>query len=949
MNGEHTHYHMADTSSVAPTALDGLLLSLLGLTLADLNDLPERLVVDAVGQVARHAGADQALLLLDARNGEESLTVADQRVRLLLDVGRREEAVAAARDRLARKDSLPAKAQLARALLNAGAVDAAAQVADAMLEVAPDKVTPLYIAGLVALARRHTSEARSYFERLLQLHEDSPTGLRGLARVALAEGDPVAALDLAGQALDRYSEPPTDLVRELQLYAARCGNEEPALLAARRAEETLAALDQNARARLTTALSRARERPDRAHSRRAVLRSDDENAIGDTDESGLIPALPPAPPLDPSARAAMLATLHETFGYDTFRPGQEDVISAVLSGRDTLAVMPTGAGKSLCYQLPSLLREGLTLVISPLIALMKDQVDSLPAELLAQTTLINSSLETAELTLRLGGIAAGRYRLVYAAPERLRQRPFIYALARAGVSLAVIDEAHCLSMWGHDFRPDYLFIRAALADLGRPQVLAMTATATPEMMNEIASQLGRDFCAVNTGVLRDNLFLMAQRAENEDHKMRLLLPFVQRQGPGIVYVNSRETAEKLERKLRQARINARAYHAGMGPAERGALQDRFMGGQLRVMVATVAFGMGVDKADVRFIVHFNPARSLEAYSQESGRAGRDGKPSICLLLHSTADRANLTRWSKEQAVDIDGLRAVYRVLRGLVRGTHSLGDADALRDRLETEGHGAIDLRVAISILEVAGLLHRGPDAPRGATVSLRDNAPAPGADKQWDSFVQAAHLEAALSATVDLPALARALEVDEVALEDRLLSWQAERRLIYRGVGREMLIEMVPPPPDTAERMAAILDGMGRRNRRRLRSLFAYLDTDRCRHYFIARHFGHAAAEHCNHCDVCRPVTLDVLQPPVGPRVDDPEEAVRRLVAQFPLGYGKSGVVEVLKGVTTRRLHAERTELFGSLAHLPKAAIERVVVRLLAEGDLVTEDYEGYPVLRPG
>ena len=373
-----------------------------------------------------------------------------------------------------------------------------------------------------------------------------------------------------------------------------------------------------------------------------------------------------------------MATLREAFGYDSFRPGQEEVISAVAGGHDALAVMPTGAGKSLCYQLPALLREGVTLVISPLIALMKDQVESLPPALLAQTTLVNSSLESAELNLRLSEIAAGRYRLVYAAPERLRQRPFIHALARAGVGLVVIDEAHCLSMWGHDFRPDYLYIRAALPDLGDPQVLAMTATATPEMMAEIAAQLGRDLCAVNTGVLRDNLYLIARRVENEDHKMRLLLPFLQeRKGSGIVYVNSRDTAERLERQLRQARINARAYHAGMGPAERTALQDRFMSGEVRVMVATVAFGMGVDKSDVRFIVHYHPSRSLEAYSQESGRAGRDGKPAVCLLLHSSGDRANLNRWSKEEAVGLEGLRAVYRTLRGLLRGGQGLVDASA--------------------------------------------------------------------------------------------------------------------------------------------------------------------------------------------------------------------------------------------------------------------------------
>jgi ATP-dependent DNA helicase RecQ len=476
----------------------------------------------------------------------------------------------------------------------------------------------------------------------------------------------------------------------------------------------------------------------------------------------------------------------------------------------------------------------------------------------------------------------------------------------------------------------------------------MTATATPEMMHEVAAQLGRDLCAVNTGVLRDNLFLVTRRTANEDHKLRLLLPFVrQHHGAGIIYVASREIAERLEKQLRQAGVNARAYHAGMGPAERNALQDRFMSGALRVMVATVAFGMGVDKDDVRFIVHYNAPRSLEAYSQESGRAGRDGKPAVCLLLHSSADRANLNRWSKEDSVDLDGLRAVYRALRGLVRGRQGLVDMAALREQLETEGRGEVDLRVAVSILENAGLLRRGPDVPRGATVVVRDGVPSQRADPLWNAFARLARLEVARPAPIDLAALARGLGLDVVALEDRLLAWQDEERLTYRGVGREMLIELVPPPADVAERMAAILERMARRNRRRLRALLAYLDTDRCRHAFIARHFGHDTATRCRRCDICHPVELQELQPVAAARLDDPAEAVRRLVAQFPLGFGKPGVIEVLKGATARRLHAGRTELFGSLAHVSKASIARTVDDLVARGELVVEQRDGYSMLR--
>jgi len=1011
-------------------SLDDTLQSLLGLTREDLRVLGDRSVVSVVNLLARRAGHACALAALDAarasREDEEGLTLADERARLLLEDGRYDEATAAARARLSRKESLIAQSYLARALLNAGDIDGATEMAAAMLDAAPERITSLYIAGLVALAGRRNDEARAHFDRLVELHEESPSGPRGLARLALAEGDPAAAFELARRALDDATIAPADLLRELALYAGRMPDPAQADDARRRidaavaARETaLAERDETLRSALAAEIGKARARGDRPAERRTASPSvrgsspDDEGVNGEDDallEEDAV-ALPPAPPPDPALHDRLVALLRETFGYEEFRAGQEETVAAVLAGRDTLAVMPTGAGKSLCYQLPALADHmiapdfeerraadtgsagaarapGVTLVISPLIALMKDQVESLPPALLAQTTLVNSVLENAEMELRLGEIAAGRYRLVYAAPERLRQRPFVHALARAGVRLVVIDEAHCLSMWGHDFRPDYLFIRAVLPDLGDPHVLAMTATATPAMMGEIAATLGRELCLVNTGVLRDNLYLVARGVENDDHKMRILLPFVQRQrGCGIVYVNSRDNAERLERVLRQAGVNARAYHAGLEAPERSMLQDRFMDGEVRVMIATVAFGMGVDKGDVRFIVHYNPARSLEAYSQESGRAGRDGKPAVCLLLHARADRANLKRWGREEAVDIDGLRAVYRQVRAVLQtssGGRGLVDAPALRERLELEGHRDVDLRVAISILENAGLLRRGPDIPRGATVVLAAHSPdasreAPGAeapapdttdtmydDLLWERFLRAARLDGATagsgpetralqrrprSAPLDLVAVARALEFDTVALEDQLLTWQDQKRLTYHGVGRDMLIELVPPPPDAAAHMTRILDGMGARNTRRLRALFAYLDTTGCRHRFIARHFGHDAPEVCRRCDVCRPVTLAEVEPAGAsvPQLDDPAEGVRRLVGQFPLGYGKSGVVEVLKGVMARRMHAAKTPLFGALAHASRASIERTVDHLLAEGELVMELKDGYAMLRLG
>ena len=984
--------------------LDDALQRLLGLARDDLRLLTDRSVVSVASLLARRAGAACALASLDAARGDgEGLTLADERVCLLLEDGRYDEAAASARVRLTRQHSLSAQSYLARALLNLGDLQGAADVTAAMLAVASDRVTPLYIAGLVALARRQDDLARGHFERLVELHGESPSGPRGLARLARAAGDPARAFELAVGTLDEATIAPADLLRELALYAGRLpdpahaddARQRVAAAAAVR-DAALDARDETLRSVLATEIGKARAGGARAAEKPTSPRAPSHTSHKDEGEDDVLldedaVVLPPAPPPDPAAHAALVALLRDSFGYEDFRTGQEETISAVLAGRDTLAVMPTGAGKSLCYQLPALTIDGtppdaeehgavdtangdgprtggVTLVISPLIALMKDQVDSLPPALLARTTLVNSVLETAEMELRLGEIAAGRYRLVYAAPERLRQRPFVHALARARVRLVIIDEAHCLSMWGHDFRPDYLFIRSVLPDLGDPRVLAMTATATPAMMGEIAAALGRELCLVNTGVLRDNLYLITHGVENDDHKMRVLVPFVQHQrGSGIVYVSSRDNAERLEKVLRQAGVNARAYHAGLGTAERSMLQDRFMDSEVRVMIATVAFGMGVDKSDVRFIVHYNPPRSLEAYSQESGRAGRDGKPAVCLLLHTRADRTNLKRWSREQAVDIEALRAVYRQVRVVLKEGRGLVDAPALRERLEIEGQRDVDLRVAMSILENSGLLRRGPDIPRGATVVLVGDRPQAIGDRQesgdvgeattdagWDAFLRAARLDGAdpsrraRSAPLDLVAIAGELELEPVALEDQLLAWQDEKRLTYHGVGRDMLIELLPPPSDTAAHMSRILDGLAARNQRRLRALFAYLDTRECRHCFIARHFGHDAPAVCRRCDVCRPVALTEAEPAVNAaRLDDPVEGVRRLVGQFPLDYGKTGVVEVLKGVMARRLHAAKTPLFGALAHASKASIERAVERLLAEGELVVEMKGEYAMLR--
>ncbi|HYO94169.1 MAG TPA: ATP-dependent DNA helicase RecQ [Polyangiaceae bacterium] len=335
----------------------------------------------------------------------------------------------------------------------------------------------------------------------------------------------------------------------------------------------------------------------------------------------------------------LLPEARERFGVTDFRPGQAELLRAVLARRDALGILPTGAGKSLCYQLPALFLPYATVVVSPLIALMQDQQEKM-LELDVGAAKMDSTLGTQVERVVTEEVRRGVHNLVYVTPERLEKPETLDLLSRAKVSLFVVDEAHCVSRWGHDFRPAYLALRSAIQALGRPPVLALTATATADIVSDVVEQLGlRDVKVVNTGIDRDNLFLEVARTPNEEAKRQHLLRTVQEaEGIGIVYVATIRQANELHAWLGGQGIAVGRYHGKLSPHEREDAQHRFMADEYRLMVATNAFGLGVDKPNIRYVIHYQFPDSLETYYQEAGRAGRDGGPARAILLYRLEDK-----------------------------------------------------------------------------------------------------------------------------------------------------------------------------------------------------------------------------------------------------------------------------------------------------------------------
>jgi ATP-dependent DNA helicase RecQ len=554
--------------------------------------------------------------------------------------------------------------------------------------------------------------------------------------------------------------------------------------------------------------------------------------------------------------------LRTHFGYPAFRPGQERAVQAVLEGRDTLVILPTGGGKSLCFQVPALMLPGLTVVISPLISLMKDQVDALTARNLP-ATFINSSLSGAEVSSRLARAERGEVKLLYVAPERFDVGSTAERLRAIGVSLLAVDEAHCISEWGHDFRPSYLRIRSVRERLGTPPTIALTATATGDVRTDIVKQLQLDHPeTIVTGFDRKNLSYSVVRTRTEADKDAALIDALHAQpGLAVVYASTRKAVERITQVLERARIPAVGYHAGLDDDHRREVQDAFMRDDVRAIVATNAFGMGIDKPNVRLVIHHAMPGTLEAYYQEAGRAGRDGLPSVCVLLHAFSDRFTHEFFIKTAHPDRALVERVYNAVvkeadgNGLAR-LSATDIASASRGQLkEREVDSALRIlvqsgsivnelasatqlfvRLLATPLRIKSELGEGFEAEREL---LRAIWRVGGASSYDGITIDPNGFAPGLGGAMGIPTLLDSLQ------DRQFIVWE-------RGGGGLRV-------PDVRRPFSALKINWEQLDRRRagdmgkLDAMQKYSYTTGCRRGFLLRYFGDPAASNaCTGCDIC-------------------------------------------------------------------------------------------------
>lgn len=906
----------------------------------------------------------EALALLDQRRGRhDSLPAAIQRIRLQAAAGQVQGALAAARS-LAGQSSVsgpagtakryplgPASLLLADMLQAAGDLEAAEAVYLQLMKDAPTSRQPLL--GLMHLEQQRSDlvTASAYAIKALDLAKRGPElsvdEIADLRSLLQATGDAHRVRELNQELIARFDR---ELAEMQALLANARQLTNPAPAPAPLSSAPLSSVTKPADASRTTIDSRAGT---------GSVAGFDAHVTSDWAPVSPAAALSSVA-VSTKERHELEAAAKHMFGYTKLMPGQAEVLACVQRREHVLAVMPTGAGKSLCYQLPAFLGEGITLVVSPLVALMKDQIDGLPTPLRRQAVAVNSSLDGDDLRRIVERIATRQYRLVYVAPERLRQLPFIHALRRAGVARLVVDEAHCVSIWGHDFRPDYLHLAQAHRDLGGPPILAMTATAPPRVRHDIERQLlggqGSQPPAMRVLVgdsFRPNLQLTAFRVRDDEEQQEALVALLrQLGGPGVVYVRSRKRCDELAELLAAFGVPAASYHAGLD--QRNEIQDRFMRNELAVIVATVAFGMGVDKPDIRFIVHCGLPGSVEGYYQEIGRAGRDGAPAHCVLLYTEGDSRTLLRLAAQDQVSVESVRTAYAAVRQAL-GTQEIGPvplsliADALRS---PQTHA----RILLGVLEQTGLIRRHYDAPQTLTIHRlpqRSGRRPDGSevDRALFDFLQRANLDAQSTASGDFVSLATATGIPMESLEACLLAWQSAGWLRYYPAGRVPLLSLLPAPGNAAQRVESLVTQRAAVAQQRIQEIDAYAHSRTCRHIYLGDYLGSQAPGHtpghtpgqsaapvrgkpapCGACDNCGG-GLQIAPAASGGQAAGPSAGDLVLATLVQQSWGRRTLIRLLRGDPEATDRAQASSSYGCLRDRSEQSLSQLLDSLIGEG----------------
>ena len=570
-------------------------------------------------------------------------------------------------------------------------------------------------------------------------------------------------------------------------------------------------------------------------------------------------------------------TLEQVFGYPQFRPGQEAAISAVLAGRSAAAIFPTGSGKSLCYQVPALLLPHLTLVVSPLLALMQDQLEFLRRHGISAGS-IDSTQSREDANDVMARARSGELKILMISVERLKNERFRNFLQQVPISLLVVDEAHCISEWGHNFRPDYLKLPDYQRQFNIPQTLLLTATATPKVIADMQAKFSiAEGDVVTTGFYRPNLNLLVEPVRGQDKRRRLVEWMSARAGqPSIVYVTLQKTAEQIAEHLERNGIQAEAYHAGLPHEQRDAIQKRFMGGQSNCIVATIAFGMGIDKSDIRNVVHFDLPKSIENYSQEIGRAGRDGQPSDCLVLANRDSLNVLENFVYGDTPEQDGIRHVLDELQAAA----SEGQWEFLLGPLADQSNiRALPLKTLLVQLELRGLI-----APRYAYYAeyrfkylLEPDTLLERFEGERRDFVAAiiqTSSRARTWATVDFEAMYEQYSAERNRVVKALDYFQEKGWVELESKQMTEVYNVLRGDFDSQVLSAELHEYFTRHEQTEVARIHAMLElfaTERCLGYRLAEYFGdHNAPQQCGHCSVCHGHVARLPAPPELPALVD-------------------------------------------------------------------------------